>query len=70
MRGTHEVSFEAREMALVIFGETADQSLGDQETQHGIAEKFELLIIIERRPGTGAGPAFVGQGTVGKRAAQ
>ncbi len=70
VRGAHQVSLQAREISLVIFREAAHQRLGDQKAQHRVAEELQLLVVVERRSGAGAGPVLVGQGTMGKRAAQ
>src|SRR5690242_13496375 len=68
VRGTYQVCLLAGELPFAMLREALDQSFGDEEAENRIAEKLELLVIVDNGPGSRAG--FVGKRAVSQRAAQ
>ena len=67
--GADQLGFLAREIAFVEPGIALHQRFGDEKSQHRIAQKLQLFVIVQRG-GRSAIPRFVRQGTVSQRAVQ
>src|SRR5262249_31604858 len=54
VHSAHQVRLTARKFAFALIGKTLDQCLGDQKTEDGITQEFQLFIVVPPESVSGA----------------